>query len=163
MEVIYSPTLPPGCCFICRGSVRDSYIDTKVSHDYEGAYYICNMCLAEMAKMQAFMSFDEYKDLRASKEDLERINFELIKRVGQLEEIHDALARAGYKRTDDGDLVRVTGYVPPAIVQREERTSGTEDLLGIGEGEITEQSHDQGVGELYSDEPSSDSEFTLDF
>lgn len=162
MQIVYSPTLPPGCCFICRASVRDSYVDTGVSHDYEGAYYICNICLGEMATMYSYMSFDEYKDLRQSNEELQRQNFELIKRLGELDAIHDALGRAGYKLSDSNDVVRVGGYTPKAAFYGEgvESTEGVE--LGVGEGETTEQSNDEGVGELHSDESSSNSEFSLD-
>jgi hypothetical protein len=161
MQLIYTPTLPPGCCFICRGSVRDSYIDTSVSHDYEGAYYICNQCVNEMAKMYAYLSFDEYKDLRTAKEDLERMNFELIKRVGELEGIHDALGRAGYKY--DGDVVRLGGYSSISDKDGEDGTSGTKAAVGIRAGTIVEQSDDEGMGELRSDESSSDDEYKLEF
>jgi len=70
MQLIYSPTLLPGCCFICKGAQRESYLDTGVSLDYEGAFYICNMCVNEAAHIMSYISHDEYKDLRASKEQL---------------------------------------------------------------------------------------------
>lgn len=163
MQVIYTPTLPPGCCFICRGAVRDSYIDTGVSQDFDGAAYICDQCVGEMARMQAFMSFDEYKDLRAAKEDLERQTFALIKRVGELENIHDAVVRAGYKFDGDGPLVRVGGYIAGVDEIPEDRSSEQGISLGVGEGETSEQSYDKGMDELHSDESSSNDEFALEF
>lgn len=162
MQLIQSPTLPPGCCFICRASQRESYIDTGVSHDYEGAYYICNMCLGEMARMHSFLSHDEYKDLRQSKEELEHQNFELIKRLGEFDELRDAMARAGYKLSDDGDVVVRGGYSPQANAYPDEREQGAKASVGIGEGEITESLHDAGMDELYSDELPTASEFSLD-
>lgn len=161
MQLIHTPTLPPGCCFICRGSVRDSYIDTGVSHDYEGAYYICNMCLGEMAQMHAYLSFDEYKDLRVANEELQAQNYELIKRVGELEEIDSALARAGYKRTSDGHVVAVGGWTPPADANAGEQLLSSEDQLGAGEGETIESLHDEGLGELHSAKQSTEG-FSLD-
>lgn len=161
MQLIYTPTLPPGCCFICRGSIRDSYIDTNVQHDFDGAFYICNMCLGEMAKMYAYLSFDEYKDIRVANEELQAQNYELIKRVGELEEIERALARAGYKRTADGHVVAVGGWMPPADADSGIQLLGSTESVGVGEGENAESLHDEGVGELHSDEQSA-SEFSLD-
>jgi hypothetical protein len=161
MQLIYTPTLPPGCCFICRASVRESYIDTAVSIDYEGAFYICNQCVAEMAVKYAYLSHDEYKDLRQSKEDLEAQNFVLIKRMGELEDIHDALVRGGYKLNDDGIVVRIGGYSSAFDEHIKSGASGAEAAMGVGEGETPEQSDDEGVGELHSDE-SGFSEFKLE-
>lgn len=163
MQLIYTPTLPPGCCFICKGAVRDSYIDTGVSLDYDGAFYICNMCLGEMARMQAYLSFDEYKDLRVSNEELQAQNYALIKRVGELEDIERSLARAGYKRIDDGSVVAVGGWSPPANADAGIQLFQSESQLGAGKGEITESVHDSEVAGLHSDEQSTSSEFSLDF
>lgn len=161
MQLIYTPTLPPGCCFICRGSVRDSYIDTAVSHDYEGAYYICNMCVSEMAKLYAYLSFSEYKELRIANEELQSQNYALIKRVGELEEIDRALARAGYKRTADGSVVAVGGWSPSSYADSGKQLHSSEVKLGAGEGETSEPLHDERVDELHTDEqPTSD--FSLD-
>lgn len=163
MQIIYSIVLPPGCCFICRGAIRDSYVDTGVSIDYEGAFYICNLCLAEMAKMHAYLSFDEYKELRVANEELQAQNYALIKRVGELEDIERALANAGYKRNANGDVVVVGGYAPKANVETGDSVFSTESLLGIGEGETPEPVHDEGMAELHSDESGIDSsEFELD-
>lgn len=162
LQLVYSPTLPPGCCFICKASIRDSYIDTGVTVDFDGTFYICNLCVVEIAEKYGFISHDEYKDLRSAKEDLEHLNFELIKRVGELERIHEALDYAGYKLCDDGGVVRLGGHFIKSDEDREEGASGTEVELGTRERKITKQSDDEGVGELHSDEPSSDSEFSLD-
>lgn len=162
MQVVYTLTLPPGCCFICRGAIRDSYIDTGVSQDFDGAAYICDQCVGEMARMLAYMSFDEYKDLRASKEDLERQTFALIKRVGELENIHDAVVRAGYKFDDSGNVARLGGFSLSHDEESRVELQGTKDILGIGEGTTPEQSDDEGMGIICSDESSSDSEFSLD-
>lgn len=163
MQVVHTLTALPGCCFICRASIRDSYIDTGVSIDYEGVFYICNECVNEMAHLHGYLSIDEYKDLRIQKEDLERQVFSLIKRLGELENIDRALVTAGYKRNDDGDIVRVGGYSAESNEIAIQGVYISEESMGIGEGEVTESSDDEGVGELHSDESSSSSDFELKF
>lgn len=162
MQLIHTPTLPPGCCFICKGSIRDSYIDTGVTLDYEGTFYICNLCIAEMAQLYFFLTPDEHKNLRLAKEDLERQVFALIKRVGELEEIDSAMARAGYVLADDGSVARLGGYISPTVEVTGKESSGAEVELGAGEGEAFEQGYDEGVGDVRSDESSSDGEFVLE-
>ena len=163
MQLTTSPVALPGCCFICRGAQRESYVDTGVSIDYEGAFYICNLCVNEAAHLMAFISHDEYKDLRKAKEDLEHLNFELIKRVGALEESHRALANAGYKFSDDGAIVRTGGYISEVVEGSELITPGGKEVLGDGESESPEQVHDEGVGELLTvTDDSSESEFKLE-
>jgi hypothetical protein len=161
MQLVYAPTLPPGCCFICRASIRDSYVDTGISLDYDGAFYICNMCLGEMAKLYAYLSFDEYKELRISNEELQAQNYELIKRLGDLEKIHDALASAGYRLTDDGNVVVRGGYATKIAESGAAEFFSAEDSVGIGEGETAESLHDEGMDELHSNEQSA-SDFSLD-
>ncbi len=163
LQLVYTPTLPPGCCFICRASIRDSYIDTGVTVDFDGTFYACNQCVGEMAEKYGYLSMDDYKDLRAAKEYLESLNFELIKRVGELERIHEALDYAGYKLCDDGSVARLGGYTLDSNKLGKEGASGTTVELGAGEGETTEPSDDEGMGILYADESSSDSKFSLDF
>jgi hypothetical protein len=162
MELVYTPVALPGCCFICMAATRDSYIDTGVTRDYDGAYYICNLCCHEIAEKYGYLSMDEYKDLRKAKEDLERINYELIKRVGGLEESLHALANAGYRTNDDGTVVISGGYLPEVVESGAQKSFSREASVGVGEGEITEQSDDEGVGKLHSDESSSDN-FALEF
>lgn len=162
MQLMYTPVALPGCCFICRGAQRESYVDTGVQIDYEGAQYICNLCVGEAAKLMDFISHDEYKDLRKAKEDLEHLNYELIKRVGALEESHRALANAGYKFGDDGTIVRTGGYISEIVEGSELITPGGKEVLGDGESESTESLHDEGVGELQSSPDDNDSDFKLE-
>jgi len=161
MEKVYTPVALPGCCFICRGAQRDSYIDTGVSLDYEGAFYVCSLCVNEMAHWYSYISPDEHKELRAAKEELEAINYELIKRVGALEESLRALANAGYRSNNDGSVVRDGGYFHQTVEIPGTEPSERTEKLGAGEGEITESVHDEGMDELHSDE--SDSDFKLEF
>jgi len=163
MELVTTPVALPGCCFICRAATRESYIDTGVSLDFDGAFYICNICCEEIAKSYGYISHDEYKDLRGSKEELERLNYELIKRVGGLEESVRGLANAGYRLHDDGNVVISGGYLPQTVEPVTEKPPVGENDVGAGEGEASEQSDDEGVGELHSDESSSGNEFELEF
>lgn len=162
MRLVTSPVALPGCCFICRGAQRESYIDTDVSIDMYGAYYICNMCLMEMAHMCSYISHDEYKDLRRSKDDLEHINYELIKRVGALEESLHALANAGYKYTPDNGVVSVGGYsaTPPEILPG--ITLGSAGDMEPREGESSESDDDEDLARLRPGGDLTDFEFILD-
>jgi hypothetical protein len=121
------------------------------------------MCLGEMAQLYAFLSFDEYKDLRGAKEELERQNFALIKRLGELENIECALADAGYKRFDDGSIGLRGGYIAGVDEIPADRTPGTTTTVGTRKRTTFESSDDEGVGELHSDESSSDDDFKLEF
>lgn len=161
MQVIHTPVALPGCCFICRGAQRDAYIDTGISLDYEGAFYICNLCVNEMAHYMKFISEDEYKDLRTAKEEADHLNYELIKRVGGLEESLRALANAGYNYKPDIGVVVDGGYLPQAVENDSDESPGGTESLGVGEGETSEQSDDEGMAKLRSDDDSS--EFVLEF
>ena len=156
MELIYSPVALPGCCFICRAAQRDSYIDTGVSMDFEGAFYICHLCVDEMAVKYAYIAPDEYKDLRTQKEELESQNFQLIKRLGILEESLDALGNAGYRTDLSGNVVRVGGF--SSSVDEEGRhvfERITEDVEP-GEGESSESFDDEDLAGLRSGSTNSD-------
>jgi hypothetical protein len=164
MQLMHTPVALPGCCFICRGAQRESYIDTGVQIDYEGAFYICNLCINEAAHIMAFISHDEYKDLRKSKEELEHINYELIKRVGALEESLSALANAGYRLNDDRTVVVSGGAFLEAPKESATESPGGEEGLGDGEIQPLEQVYDEGMGDLRPSSDSDDeSEFELKF
>lgn len=162
MQIIYTPVALPGCCFICRGAQRESYIDTGVSHDYEGAFYICNLCINDMAHQMKYISEDEYKNLRMGKEESDRLNYELIKRVGGLEESLRALANAGYRVDPDVGVVIDGGYLPKDMDNPEYQSPERTESLGDGEGTTSESSDDEGMAELRSDDDSS-GDFVLEF
>ena len=161
MQLVLTPVALPGCCFICRGAQRDSYVDTGISMDFEGAFYICNLCVNEMAHYMDYISHQEYKDLRVAKEEADRLNYELIKRVGGLEESLRALANAGYRLDADYGVVVDGGYLPETVESESEEPLGGTEVVGAGEGETSESSDDEGVAELRSDDSSD--EFVLEF
>lgn len=163
MQVVQTLSALPGCCFICRGSIRESYVDTGVSIDYEGVFYICNECVNEMANLYGYLSMEGYKDLRVQKEDLERQVFVLIKRVGELENIDRALVAAGYKRNDDGDIVRIGGYPTESNEITIQGVHQSAESVGIGEGETSESSDDERVGVVHSNESGSNSSLDFNF
>ncbi len=42
--------MPPGCCKICgNGDTERTYVDFGIFVDYEGTWYICNLCFKEAA------------------------------------------------------------------------------------------------------------------
>lgn len=161
MQLVTTPVALPGCCFICRGAQRESYVDTGVSLDHEGAFYICNLCINEVAHIYSYISHDEYKDMRASKEDLEHINYELIKRVGALEESLRALADAGYKYNSDYGVVAVGGYNSKTLDEAARELPGRKTSLENGERESSEQNDDEDLAGVCSS-GDSESDFVLD-
>jgi hypothetical protein len=171
MEIVKVPSALPGCCFICNSTNRDSFIDTKMSLDVDGptfpgplgAVYICNMCVNEFAVMYGYLSKDQYRDLRKSHEELESINFEAIKRIGALEESLSAMVSAGYKRIDDGRVVRNGGAVLENVEPTKQEPLGGTEKLGTRKRKTSKSSNDEGVGELHADDSDSSSDYELEF
>jgi hypothetical protein len=54
----------PGCCFICHSSNRNAYVDTGINIEYEGAIFICDTCMSEMAGLLNFLSPDTHNDVK---------------------------------------------------------------------------------------------------
>jgi hypothetical protein len=153
----------PGHCIICRSAKppRECFIDTEISIDYEGAVCICNECVGEMARLLMFISQDDYKDLRKSKEDLEHLNFELIKRVGALEGSLRALADAGYKYTPDNGVVIDGGYSPQNAKAGKGQLHQTAGDMEQGKRKSPESNDDEDLAGLRTSQSDSDLEFQL--
>jgi hypothetical protein len=161
MQITYSPGALPGSCYFCGNGSREYYVDTGLSVEFHGAMYICNICATDIAHLIKFISPDEFKSIRQGKEELESINYELIKRVGVLEESLRELANAGYGTNSGGDVIRYGGALLETSEQSDKTISIGADELGEGEGASSESSDDENLGELRSDDKRD--EFTFDF
>lgn len=47
-QVVDTPTVAPGECFICKSVRRGPFVDTGITDPYLGVFYICLGCLTEM-------------------------------------------------------------------------------------------------------------------
>jgi hypothetical protein len=47
--LVNAPQALPGACFICNGA-KGPFIDTGISHQWHGAYYLCVTCITEIAR-----------------------------------------------------------------------------------------------------------------
>lgn len=52
VQIYTVPPLPPNMCFKCRAGegVRDFFVDLGMDTDYEGAVYLCDMCMTDIGK-----------------------------------------------------------------------------------------------------------------
>lgn len=155
MEITYSPAALPGSCFFCGSGGREFYVDTGLSVEFHGAMYICNICCEEIAKTVKFIPHSEYKALRAENEQLSELTYQLRTKLDVVEESLRGLVNAGY-RYDDGNVVRSGGAFLEDVSIAETPVSDGAGELGTGEGTSPEQSDDEGMGELRSDDTSSD-------
>lgn len=66
-QVVNTPILAPGTCFVCRSNSGGPFIDTGLSHIWytsapdvarDGAVYICSACITEMAANLAISNVD---------------------------------------------------------------------------------------------------------
>lgn len=150
MEKVEYCTALPGCCYLCRSSNREWYIDTGQSIDFYGAVYICDECIMEMSTLAGMITPIHADELAARIRFFEEENFDLRVKVSGLEQAIDGLRIAG----------RISGSDPIGIPHMDsspesEGSQGTEGQLGTGERTSPEPSNDEGVGELHSDESSS--------
>lgn len=143
MNIVNSPTSLPGICFICRSPNRETFIDTGISLDFEGAVYICCECVRQFAQSYGYTTPDQSSKASFAVDKLEKANYELTKRVGALEESLRALADAGYGRD-------FTVHEP---VTTTINTSGT-SAMASGKKSTSKSLHDEDLGKLLTSVPS---------
>lgn len=160
MEIVTTPQALPGCCFICGSATRKYYIDTGRSLDFHGAVYFCSECLTEIAHLAGFLSPEASNKLKIEFSKLETQVYELTKRETGLENAIRGMAAAGYR---NGDVPNGNGNPDLSIEKSESESQGTENSLGVGEGETVKQGNDENMGKLRSnDEPASTFDLSLD-
>jgi hypothetical protein len=152
MEITFSPSALPGSCYFCGSGNREFYIDTKLSVEFHGAMYICNICAEELARLVRFIPHDEYKEILAEKEQLEEHTYQLRVQLDGFQGAIDAFVRAGYNINTNLTVSRSGGAVLEADDLSDETVSTRESELGTGEGTPSESSDDEDVGKLRSDD-----------
>ena len=158
MEITFSPSALPGSCFFCGSGNREFYIDTQQTVEFHGAMYLCNICVAGIARLVNYLAPDDYKELLATKEHLEEEVYVISKKLSTLEGVLRDLANAGYTVHDDGSIVRSGGVVLETLLEPEQAVPTGKRKLGKGAGEASESSDDEGVVELHSDDSSNATE-----
>lgn len=116
--------MPPGCCKICgNGDTERTYLDFGIFVDYEGSWYICNVCFNEAAvEVMGYFTREEHLQLLGTNNQLvdqiEKLQAELDS-YGSLNEV---LGRFGLSATSINDLPRIPSLPVPV-----EDGKGSED------------------------------------
>lgn len=159
MQIVNAPVALPGCCFICGAASREYFIDTGRSIEFHGAVYFCSECLTEMATAAGFLSVKNTALLKFEMEKLEARVFELTKKEAGLEQTVRGLVAAGYSNDNGIDSLNNSDLV---IKKSENGTSGAEDYVGKGTGEVIKPPEHENVGELRPNDGGNES-FELEF
>lgn len=146
MERIVHPAALPGSCYICGSADREYYIDTKLSVEFHGAMYFCNLCIGEMATLVGFMAPEIAESIRQRTFQLEKESETLKNQVNGLEQAVNGFFAAGFGSRTDSDDVPGTDSVVPA----ETAETGTNDV-GTRTDSDAESVHDEGVAILPDD------------
>ena len=152
-----APEALPGCCYFCRGTSRDYFLDTDMHIEFHGAVYICSECLREMAQFVGFEIPERVKHLKERISALEEINTNLLIERDGLEKAVDGLSTARSVRRVD------TIWNPSDSVQLAfEGTEEGETKLGDRENESSESLYDKGMADVSAND-SSTNPFSLGF
>lgn len=156
MEKVQYCAALPGCCWMCRSSNREWYVDTQQSIDFYGAVYLCNECIIEMSRLAGMFTVEDVEEFQNRIAFFEDENYHLRVRVSGLEQAIDGLRLAG-----SVPGISSISDAPVPISPTAETTSVGEESMEH-EGRVTpESSNDEGVGELRSNESSSSGESTF--
>lgn len=154
MELIHGgPPALPGSCYLCSSGDRKRYIDTKINVEFHGAMYMCDLCIAEMAQKLGM----------ATEEQVSQLNFEVLNLRSKEQHFREEIQ--ALKGVIDGyDDVRSFLDSPSLFAESSDssdlREEGSTDQLPEGEGSLdqgesgpSEQTDDEGMGELRTGEP----------
>lgn len=160
MRVTNSPEALPGSCGFCGSGQRSFYIDTGLNFEFHGAFYICNLCATELANLVGCSTEEQVTAAKAKLDQVESEKFNLQRLVDGLEKQIEGLTLA---RSASGSVPSANPVVvlsdPVAV---DEPQSG-ENIVADGEGESSEQVHDEGMAELSDDAVPESSSFEFDF
>lgn len=139
----------PGKCKLCGSVQKNSYVHTGYYEDRYGAVLYCEECVIYIASFVGCLGPNQRDKIveEARKHYVEKMD--LLEKVVNLEGAINGMVAAGFSPSDNS-----VSELDMAVLQQEPdtRQPGTEDELGEGEGEITEQNDDEGMAELRSDE-----------
>lgn len=149
MRLTQSPEALPGSCFIaaCGSASRANYIDTGMSMEFHGAVYICDQCLAEMARLLGFSTQMDTFELRNRIDQLERQNYEYRRQLDGLEMVVNGFTLS--RGTGGVDSVPDVDLAPS---EPDEGVSEPDEEVGTGEGAPPESVHDERVAKLSDDD-----------
>lgn len=146
----------PGCCWKCRSSNREWYLDLELSIDYYGAVYICDQCVIEMCHIAEMLTKGEVDSIILHAKQMEQDNFDLMVKVSGLEQAIDGLRVAGSVSRVDPDanptLFGEANYQAEPV---------REEPVVSGAGDDVEPLHDEGMDELSADDSEPSNEFRL--
>lgn len=108
--------MPPGCCKICgNGDTERTYVDFGIFVDYEGTWYICNVCFKEAAvDVMGYFTREEHLSLLATNNQLAEQVSKLQAELDQYGSLNDVLGRFGLSVAaiaDSGGTFRVEANV----------------------------------------------------
>jgi hypothetical protein len=72
VELVLVPPIPPHRCFKCMcgpSELRDYFIDLGCDTEFEGAVYICNECMKDLALDPQFVLKKDYDEVVALREE----------------------------------------------------------------------------------------------
>lgn len=159
MHITDNPLALPASCLFCPGSVREWYVDTEYDVEFHGALYICNKCLAEMARLANYTTPEDTEAFNKKISHLEEDNFSLSTKVDGLERAINGMVDGGYRR--GGADVSAYRLNVPAPEMAELPTQPTIENVGVGARAFAEPSDDERVAELSDDASSDGGEFKL--
>lgn len=145
-RITVAPEALPGCCYLCRGTSREFFIDTDMHIEFHGAVYFCSECIREIAQSVGYEVPERVKQLKERLSELESINVNLLIERDGLEKAIDGLSSA-----------RVAGRTssvwdsPDDVPMESEGTEQGEEELGSREGETPESSDDEGMDLVSAD------------
>lgn len=160
MILTTAPSALPGSCYLCGSASREAFVDLNTSIEFHGAFYLCNICVNEMAHLLGFTNPEKTSELLARIEELESEKFELSRQNAGYERALDGLRFAGI---DVALPVQQPVAVPVDHAPPAAEPSQGEDQLGSGEGTSPEPTDDPLLAGVHTGELShGGSEFTLD-
>lgn len=155
-----TPHALPGCCFLCRSSDRELYIDVNLSVEPEdmypeyGAVYICvDECLREIVGLTGFITPDQAQAIARQNRELTETVDALVTSAVAVEEVKGIVD--GFL-TAYGDLLAANSIVTDSNVSEDSEPSVEEPSESDGGPEESEQgpseqSNDEGVVDVHAD------------
>jgi len=160
VKLVYECTSLPGQCFICCSPNRDWFIDTLMSVDRDdpflanghlGAVYICCECVRQMATMGAWISPDEYQNMKETAHIQAGMISELTEKLMGMEQALDGLRQAGYTVTEGIGATRIGGFSPQIDEGPREKSPEERKSVATRERKTPEPIDDEGMDFLRSD------------
>lgn len=153
-RVVETPQALPGECFLCGSSKREAFLDTNINIEFHGAVYLCQTCVEEIAAYFGMASSKRTSHLEERSEHLASQVYEFQKENERLRQLVDGFTYLSEFHSTNGDT-SLPGSVSGESVSEssDDSSPAGEEQVGVGEGAPSEQSYDEGVAELHSDEP----------